>query len=62
MTNTKEIIKDYLKKGYHCIGEYKGERVRIESYDRDGLTIFIPSRQESVYVSFDKVELLKAER
>ena len=62
MEASPEIIKEYLKKDYHCIGEYKGERVRIESYDKDGFTIFIPTRQESVYIPLDKVELIKAER
>ena len=62
MIAAPRIIKEYIDKGYHCIGEYKDEHVRIEDYDRDGFTIFIPSRQESVYVALDKVELFKAER
>jgi len=62
-THTTANIKDYLNKGYRCIGEYKDERVRIEDCDDFGtLSIFIPSRQVMVWVSGRKVKLLESKR
>jgi len=60
MTQMAEIAKIYLKCGRLCRGYYKEEVVRIDDYDRAGnVCIWIPSRQESVWVSGDNVELVE---
>lgn len=61
-TMTGYIAKEHLRKKHLIIGEYKGERVRIDDCDNDyNLYIFIPSRQESVWVTPDKVEIIEVE-
>jgi len=55
-----EEMKRHLNKGYSAFGSYHDERVRIDNYDREGsLYIWIPSRQEAVWVPGDKVEILE---
>lgn len=52
--------EDIFKSGEVAI--YKGERVRVSEQIGDHVEIFIPSRQESVWVKPDKLERVQGEK
>jgi len=50
------IVRDYIRRGYTVFGIYEDEGVRIDKCDGERLNIWIPSRQESVWVLPERVD------